>query len=94
MSAAADAIYDIMQSLNIEKSAVLGHSLGGKVAMKLALNHNENITHLIVADIAPVSYDHSHQAVFDGLNSVSLDTIESRKDAEKQMAAHETQWWF
>ena len=88
MSAAADAIYDIMQSLNIEKSAVLGHSLGGKVAMKLALNHNENITHLIVADIAPVSYDHSHQAVFDGLNSVSLDTIESRKDAEKQMAAH------
>ena len=77
MSAAADAIYDIMQSLNIEKSAVLGHSLGGKVAMKLALNHNENITHLIVADIAPVSYDHSHQAVFDGLNSVSLDTAYS-----------------
>ena len=52
VSDAADAIYDIMQSLNIEKSAVLGHSLGGKVAMKLALNHNDKVTHLIVADIA------------------------------------------
>lgn len=88
VSDAADAIYDIMQSLNIEKSAVLGHSLGGKVAMKLALNHNDKVTHLIVADIAPVSYNHSHQAVFDGLKSVPLDTIESRKEADKIMSSH------
>ena len=88
MSDAAEAIFDIMQSLNIEKTAVLGHSLGGKVAMKLALNHGDKISHLIVADIAPVSYDHSHQAVFDGLNAVPLNSIQSRKDAEKEMAAH------
>ena len=85
---AAEAIFDIMQSLNIEKTAVLGHSLGGKVAMKLALNHGDSISHLIVADIAPVSYNHSHQAVFDGLNAVPLDSIQSRKEAEKEMAAY------
>lgn len=85
---ASEAIFNLMLSLNIERSAVLGHSLGGKVAMKLALNHGKNVSHLIVADIAPVSYQHSHQAVFDGLNSVSLNTIKSRKEAEKEMAAH------
>lgn len=85
---ASEAIFNLMLSLNIERSAVLGHSLGGKVAMKLALNHGKSVSHLIVADIAPVSYQHSHQAVFDGLNSVSLNTIKSRKEAEKEMAAH------
>lgn len=85
---AAEAVFELMQSLEISRSAVLGHSLGGKVAMRLALSHSDVISHLIVADIAPVKYDHSHQAVFDGLNSVPLTTIQSRKDAEKEMAAH------
>ena len=85
---AANGVFEIMQSLNIGESAVLGHSLGGKVAMRLALNHGDVVSHLIVADIAPVSYDHSHQTVFDGLKAVPLDAIQSRKDAEKEMAKH------
>jgi len=85
---AANAVFELIQTLDIKKSAVLGHSLGGKVAMRLALNHGDVVSHLIVADIAPVSYNHSHQAVFDGLNAVPLDAIQSRKDAEKEMAKH------
>ena len=85
---AAEAIYAIITSLEITKTAVLGHSLGGKVAMKLALNHGELISHLIVADIAPSIYDHRHQAVFEGLKAVSLTQIENRKDADKAMAAY------
>ena len=85
---AANAVFELTQTLDIKKSAVLGHSLGGKVAMRLALNHGDVVSHLIVAYIAPVSYTHSHQAVFDGLNAVPLDAIQSRKDAEKEMAQH------
>jgi esterase len=85
ISIAADSIYAVLTSLAISKAAVLGHSLGGKVAMRLALNHSEVVSHLIVADIAPVAYEHSHQAVFDGLNAVPLATIESRRQAEAAM---------
>jgi esterase len=88
ISNAAKSIYEILQSLSITTTAVLGHSLGGKVAMRLALDHPDSVSHLIVADIAPVSYQHSHQAVFDGLNAVPLETITSRKDAESAMAQH------
>ncbi|GMM66886.1 alpha/beta fold hydrolase [Alteromonas sp. MTD1] len=85
---AAEAISNILKTLNISKTAVLGHSLGGKVAMALALNHPHLVSHLIVADIAPVSYQHSHQAVFDGLDAVPLANISSRKDAETAMREH------
>lgn len=83
---AAEAVYELIQKLNVNHTAVLGHSLGGKVAMRLALAHGDVISHLIVADIAPVSYNHSHQSVFDGLKAVPLDKIESRKDAEAAMS--------
>lgn len=78
----------ILDSHGIKKTAVLGHSLGGKVAMQLALAHGERVSHLLVADIAPVAYEHRHQSVFDGLNAVELSTITGRKDAELAMAAH------
>src|ERR1035437_10380539 len=40
----------------IEKATILGHSMGGKVAMMFAANFPENVNNLIVADIAPKSY--------------------------------------
>ncbi|OJF68326.1 alpha/beta hydrolase [Alteromonas sp. V450] len=88
ISSAANSVFNILQSLDIKKTAILGHSLGGKVAMRLALSHSEAITHLIVADIAPSAYNHSHQTVFDGLNAVPLDSINSRKEADAIMAEH------
>jgi esterase len=86
ITVASEAVYAVITSLPTKTAAVLGHSLGGKVAMKLALNHADAVSHLIVADIAPVSYEHSHQSVFDGLNAVPLDTINSRKEAENAMS--------
>lgn len=85
---AADAITNVLKVQKIDKTAVLGHSLGGKVSMALALNYPHLVSHLIVADIAPVSYQHSHQTVFNGLNAVPLQNITSRKDAEVAMREH------
>ncbi|WJG11055.1 alpha/beta fold hydrolase [Aliiglaciecola sp. LCG003] len=77
----AQQISELINSLGIGTVNLLGHSLGGKVAMTLALSHSDLISKLIVADIAPVHYSPRHQNVFKALNAVNLDEIESRAQA-------------
>ncbi|SNY42263.1 esterase [Arsukibacterium tuosuense] len=79
---------ETLDSLDITQCALLGHSLGGKLAMAFALTYPKRVSQLIIADIAPVRYERSHQAVFAGLNAVTLATISNRSDADKQMAVH------
>ena len=78
----------LLDTLNIGPCAILGHSLGGKVAMLFSLMHQEYVSRLIVADIAPVNYTHRHQGIFDGLTAVALDNLESRKQADQLMSQH------
>lgn len=84
----ADAIVAWMDSLGLEKAHFLGHSLGGKVGMEIALRYPDKVDQLIVADIAPVAYPPRHQDVFDAFNAVGLETIATRMDADKQMQAY------
>ena len=65
---------------------VLGHSMGGKAAMVLALQAPEKVKRLIVADIAPVSYSHTQMGPITAMRGVGLDTIDSRADAKAQLA--------
>lgn len=65
---------------------VIGHSMGGKAAMMLALNHPELVRRLIVADIAPVAYGHSQIQFIEAMRSVDLGSLERRSDAERQLA--------
>jgi esterase len=66
---------------------VCGHSMGGKASMVLALQHPELVRRLIVADIAPVTYDHSQQEFIDAMRNVDLTTLTRRSDAQDQLAA-------
>lgn len=68
---------------------VLGHSMGGKAAMALALGHPGAVRRLIVADIAPVSYDHAQMQFIEAMKSVDLARIEKRSDALEQLDAIE-----
>jgi len=83
---------DVLGALDrhgIERCAVLGHSMGGKVAMQLALDHPDRVAALMVADIAPVVYaSDRHQAVFSALQSVPLADIEDRREADAALAEH------
>lgn len=65
---------------------VIGHSMGGKAAMMLALNHPEAVRRLVVADIAPVAYGHTQIQFIDAMRSISLETIERRPEAAAQLA--------
>lgn len=64
---------------------VLGHSMGGKAAMTLALTYPEKLRRLVVADIAPVAYDHSQLQYIAAMKAVDLDRIEKRSDALAQL---------
>ncbi|WP_342804501.1 alpha/beta fold hydrolase [Alteromonas sp. M12] len=84
----ANKIVQLIASVNITKVSILGHSLGGKIAMKIALDNPQLIDKLVIADIAPVSYTPRHQNVFKALNAVDLKSITSRGDADAVMSEY------
>lgn len=61
---------------------VFGHSMGGKAAMRLALDAPERVAGLMVADIAPVAYTHSHLSEINALRALDLSTITRRSEAD------------
>jgi esterase len=84
----AKVISELIGSLGIKELSIVGHSLGGKVAMQMALNQHELIRHLVVLDIAPVKYTPRHSNVFQGLNNVVLGELTSRKKAETALSEY------
>ncbi|WP_432450629.1 alpha/beta fold hydrolase [Aliiroseovarius marinus] len=67
---------------------VIGHSMGGKAAMVLALAHPAKLRRLLVADIAPVAYSHSQQVMIDAMRGIDLAQVNTRGDADRQLSAH------
>jgi esterase len=68
------------------RADVLGHSMGGKTAMVLALTRPGLVNRLIVADIAPVAYGHSQIQYIHAMRAVDLSVVEKRSDADSQLA--------
>ncbi|NOR63860.1 MAG: alpha/beta fold hydrolase [Rhodobacteraceae bacterium] len=66
---------------------VLGHSMGGKAAMVLALARPEILRRLIVADIAPVAYGHTQARHIAAMQAVDMSVVTRRSEADKQLAA-------
>ena len=77
-----DDVLEFMHQQGIAQAHFLGHSMGGKVAMNLALEHPDKVAKLIIVDVAPVEYEDRHSTVFKALFAVDLKTIESRQQAE------------
>lgn len=64
---------------------VLGHSMGGKAAMVLALEYPDTVRRLVVADIAPTAYNHTQLHLVEAMRAVDLDYVGSRKDADDSL---------
>ena len=76
----ADDLVEVINSLNI-KPNIIGHSMGGKAAMVLALKRPNLVRHLIIADIAPVKYEHDQSQFIEAMQKVDLSKVEKRSDA-------------
>lgn len=78
----AAAVRGWMDQNELTAAHILGHSLGGKVAMELALTEPARVERLVVADMAPVTYAEHHQVILDALQQVAARGCHTRAEAE------------
>lgn len=84
----AEDLKNFITAHHIENAVVLGHSMGGKVAMEFALKYADKISKLIIADISPNSQSNNFDGIIKGLKAVEPESIEDRKEAEAKMSEY------
>jgi pimeloyl-ACP methyl ester carboxylesterase len=77
-----------MASLGVGRAMLVGHSMGGKVAMTLALTRPELVAKLAVLDIAPVTYNHGYESFVAGMKSITPSAGLTRHQADEALAAY------
>jgi pimeloyl-ACP methyl ester carboxylesterase len=82
----ADDVGTFIARHELRPTAVIGHSLGGKVAMRLALTRADLVERLIVVDVAPVAYAHTFGPFVEAMQQVDLAAVHQRADADAQLA--------
>jgi esterase len=82
----AGDVAETMQSLGVPQASVVGHSLGGKTAMTLALTRPQMVERLVVMDIAPVSYSHDYDAYVAAMRAMELRPGLARHEADAALA--------
>jgi pimeloyl-ACP methyl ester carboxylesterase len=75
-------LFELFQDLNLKKAILIGHSMGGKTAIRFAQIHENLIEKLIVVDIGVKQYPMHHQEILKGLHSINLDIVTTRSEAE------------
>lgn len=87
----ADMVQDVKEYMDLnqlQKAAILGHSMGGKVAMKFAVSYPERVSKLIVADISPRQYAPHHQEILAGLSAIDFSLKPSRSEVDEILGAY------
>ena len=84
----ANDVRETMKIHEIESANFIGHSMGGKIAMQLALMWPQLVKKLVIVDMAPVSYKPHHDQIFAGLTELNLDMVDRRSDADEILAEY------
>ena len=79
---------ELTDDLFLDEINIIGHSMGGKLAMKFAQTYPELMNKLVVADIGPRKYPMHHHQILEGLQSVQLDKMKSRQEAKAQLSKY------
>ena len=82
----ANDVIELINDLGIEKTILLGHSMGGKVVMHVAQINAKLLSKLVVVDMGIKQYPPHHQHILQGIHSVQLEGVNSRAEADKQLA--------
>ena len=75
-------LFELFQELNLKKTILIGHSMGGKTVIRFAQNHPELIEKMIVVDIGVKGYPMHHAEILKGLHAIDLSIVHSRGEAE------------
>lgn len=88
--ALTDDLFDFIDEHDIEDPIIIGHSMGGKVAMRFALENPHLIKKLVVVDITLKAYGprDNHKSILKAMKSVNLDQITNRKDVEEVLSQY------
>ena len=79
----AEDLFELMVDEQLASASFIGHSLGGKAAMFFSSLHPDKTEKLVVSDIAPKFYPPHHHREMAALQSLDLESIHSRKEAEE-----------
>jgi pimeloyl-ACP methyl ester carboxylesterase len=84
-----DDLFDFIDDHQIKNPILLGHSMGGKVAMRFALENPQLVNRLIVVDISLKAYGPrpQHKRIIKAMNSVDLNLVTSRSEVDEELAA-------
>lgn len=83
-----DDVVEFCKDNQLANVVIIGHSMGGKVAMNLALLHPDLVRGIIVVDIAPRAYDLEHYVIAEGLNAIPTSDITTRQEADDVLARY------
>ncbi|HIF49403.1 MAG TPA: alpha/beta fold hydrolase [Cytophagales bacterium] len=77
-------LFNFIKSKNLSEVNILGHSMGGKVAMKFAIDYEYLVHKLVIVDIAPKEYPNNlkFNYIIQGIKSLNVDSISTRKEAD------------
>jgi esterase len=84
----ADDLEEYLDDHDIDEADILGHSMGGKVAMVFATENEELTKSLTVVDIAPKAYPVHHEEIIEGLKSLDFSVLKSRGEATEQLGKY------
>lgn len=84
----AEDVLHTMDTHGLSQVRLLGHSMGGKTAMTLALRAPQRVERVVVVDIAPKQYEPGHNEIIEALTTLDIHNISSRNEAD----AHVKRW--
>ena len=76
-------IIKLFNYLGVESTNLLGHSMGGKLAMVIALLEPKYVNKVIIADISPIDYDNNETQIINSLLNINLNLIRNRNEADE-----------
>lgn len=83
----ANDVAEFLDARGLSEVFVLGHSMGGKVAMQFALQHPQRVRKLVVVDMAPRAYKPVHEPIFAALLALDLSSFQTLKQIEDALAS-------
>ncbi len=86
--AMSEMLRALVEQLHLDEFALIGHSMGGKIAMTFAQFYPEYIDKLIIVDIGPKAYPIHHDIILDALNSIDFNEVKSRQEVIERLKTY------